>query len=295
MESFGKYILLYSLLIIPVTMNAFSQNDTVSISTENDTIKSEPEASHHSLYSAAGYGSNMIYLGSTISENQPFGYASLTYVFRDEFAASFSAIHLSGYKPYLAFYSLTISYSHTFNSWLDISTGISRYQINNSAEDTLFSNFFFGDITLGFDWKILYSKISAGGLFSDQNRVYFQVKNSRYFQTPEFSRKNLYFSFDPYVNLLLGTLTKVETTTGNSVKISPPFRNHGSDNHTTINTKYSNMFGIMEVDFGIPVTFNAGRFTIEAEPSYLLPVYDDPDYPELKGTVFMLSIYFRIF
>ncbi len=51
----------------------------------------------------------------------------------------------------------------------------------------------------------------------------------------------------------------------------------------------------MELDFGIPVTFNSGHLTIEAEPGYVIPLYDDLIYPGLKRFVFTLSAYFRIF
>jgi hypothetical protein len=51
----------------------------------------------------------------------------------------------------------------------------------------------------------------------------------------------------------------------------------------------------MEIDLGIPVAFNAPKFTIEAEPGYILPMYDDPEFPGIKGFVFMVSGFFRIF
>ncbi|MCK7541752.1 MAG: hypothetical protein MZV63_68120 [Marinilabiliales bacterium] len=66
-----------------------------------------------------------------------------------------------------------------------------------SLRDTLFSNFTYADATLGFDWRILYSKISVGGLFSDGSQFYLQARNSRYFETPSFAKEKAFFSFDP--------------------------------------------------------------------------------------------------
>lgn len=263
-----------------------------------DTSKTESKTVRHSLYTGAGYGSNMIYLGSTISRNQSYSYGNITYGFRNQFYASVSAVHLSGTDPFLTFYIGALNYSHVINSWLDISAGIYRYQVPPSLADTLFSNFTYGDLTLGFDWKLLYSKLSVGGLFSEENQAYFQFRNSRYFQTPEFFKGKVNISFDPYANLLFGKLIKVETTAETSVFASSPGRkwknkdtSHGSSNITST----SEMFGIMEIDLGLPVAFNTDFMTIEAEVNYVLPLYNDPVYRSPKGFIFMLSGFFRIF
>ena len=285
----------YTLLMIWFPGNALSQPGTPNSMAVTDTIKSVLKESPHSLYAGTGYGSNLIYLGSTISRDQPYGFASLTYGFKNEFFASLSTIHLTDINPFLAFYTGSLNYSHVFNSWLDMSVGIYRYHVAPSLTDTLFSNFTYGDLGLGFDWKLIYSRISAGGLLSDENMAYFQIKNSRYFQTPELLNNKLNISFDPYVNLLFGTLIKAETTTGTIITLSSPYRKWRNANQSTSTTTYSRTFGIMEIDLGLPVAFNTDRLTIEAEVSYVLPVYDDPDFPGRKGFVFLLSGYFRFF
>lgn len=286
-----SWLKVFSMLIFVVPLKGISQTDTL----KTDTLKSVPKSSRHSFYSGIGYGSNMIYMGSTISRNQPFEYAALTYGFNNEFYASLSAVHLTDLNPFLAFYAGSMSYNHVFNSWLDISAGMYRYQVAPSLTDSLFSNFSYGDLTLGIDWRLIYSKISAGGLLSDENRAYFQLKNSRYFQTPGFFKDKVYLSFDPYVNLLFGTLIEVETTTGTSLRVSPPYGRWKSFIQSTTYNSYTRKFGFMEVDFGLPVAFNSDFMTVEAELSYILPVYEDSDFPGSKGFVFMLSANFRIF
>jgi len=234
-------------------------------------------------------------MGSTISQNQPFEYASITYGFKSEFFASASAVHLTGYNPFIAFYSGSLNYTHVFNSWLDIAAGAYRYQIAPSLADTLFGSFTYGDLTVGLDWNLLYSKISAGGMLSDQNRLYLQIKNSRYFQTREFLKKKLYVSFDPYVSVLFGTLIEVETKTGTSIKVIPRYGRWKYFLQHTTYTSYNKKFGFMEVDFGVPVALNSDKMTIEAELCYLLPGYEDNDLPAPKGFVFLLGGIFRIF
>jgi len=311
--------------MILLPLNALSQSDTATAVNPVDT-----RTSPHSFYASLGYGSNMIYLGSTISQNQSYGYSSLVYGFKDALYASFSAVHLADRNPFMAFYIGSLSYSHTFNSWFDLSAGLYRYQFAPSLVDTFFNSFFYGDLTLGFDWKILYSKISAGSIFTGGSQGYLQLRNSRYFQTPSFSGKKVWFSFDPYVNILFGSLTRIETDTDTIITVSSPFlknisgsgsgygsgNGNGSGNNngagagagsgttsgsattssqTVTNTSYSSDFGLMEIDFGIPVAFNANRITIEAEPGYILPIYKDPIYQSMKGFVFTLSIYYKIF
>lgn len=290
-----KYI---SLILLLLPGSVLAQNGSRNSLPAADSSKTGSNILRHSLFTGAGYGSNMIYLGSTISQNQSYSYGNITYGFRNQLYASVSAVHLSGTDPFLAFYIGALNYNHVINSWFDISAGIYRYQVPPSLTDTLFSNFNYGDLTLGFDWKLLYSKLSVGGLFSEENQVYFQFRNSRYFQTPEFFKGKANISFDPYANLLFGKLIKVETTAETSVFAPSPGRkwkqNDTSHGSSTI-TSTSERFGIMEVDFGLPVAFNTDFMTIEAEVNYVLPLYNDPVYRNPKGFIFMLSGFFRIF
>lgn len=287
-----RILSLLSLFIILTSQGGKSQNPAAD-SILADTLSGRE--SGHSFYTMLGGGSNMIYMGSTISQDQPYGYASLVYGYNDALYVSLSAVHLNNRNPYVAFYSGSISYNHTFNSWFDLSAGISRYQVAPSLTDTLFNSFFYSDLTLGFDWKILYTKISAGSFLTDSSKFYFQVKNSRYFSTREFGRQKAFFSFDPSFNIIFGSITTAKTDEGTTVEITPPYRKRGYYNQTSSTTTYSTKNGLMEIDFGLPVSFNTSKITIEAEPSYIIQMYGDPDYPGLKGFAFFLNCYFRIF
>jgi len=284
------------LLLLFLCTDAAPQAGSRNFAQVNDTSKTGSQNTKHSFFAGTGYGSNMIYLGSTISQSQPYGYATASWGFNSEFYASFSSVHLSGVNPFLPFHIGSINYNHVFNSWFDISTGVYRYQVTRSLTDTLFSSFTYADLTLGFDWRLLYSKISAGGLLSDENVFYFQFRNSRYFKTGDFINGKANISFDPYVNLLFGTLIGIRTSNETVVTISTPMRQWRKyRGWTTPTVTYEKIFGLMEVDFGVPVALNTNRMTIEAEPSFVLPLHDDPDFPGSKGFIFMLSGFFRIF
>lgn len=289
--------LIYSFLLLLFIQAEIIAQPGGKILSQNDVSPNDSSGiSLHSLYGGAGYGSNMIYLGSTISQNLPFEYVSLIYGFRNSFYASVSAVHLNGLKPFGVFYIGSLTYNHTFTSWFDISANIYRCQVTPSLADTLFSSFVYGDMTLGIDWRILYTQISGGGLFSTENNAFFQLRNSRYFRISEIFRGKADLSFDPYINLLFGTLIRAKTETETVYTYSQPGRKWKFRNQNQVTTNYyTKKFGPLEMDFGLPVAVNTNLITIEAEADYMLPLHDTPDYPGPRGFVFTLSASVRIF
>ncbi|MCB0801044.1 MAG: hypothetical protein KDB91_11115, partial [Bacteroidales bacterium] len=251
----------------------------------------------HSFYAGTGYGNNLLYLGTTMSQDHGFGYASASYGLADKLYLSATGYTINGFSPFTAFYSLGISFNHAFNSWFDISTGLSHYTVAESLRDTLFSNFTYGDATLGFDWRILYSRISVGGLFAGGGQFYLQTRHSRYFETPSFAREKAFFSFDPYVNVLFGKMATIETTGGTSeTSVSPGYRPWRKNTQgTTPGTVYSEDFGLMEINFGVPVAFSYDFFTLEIEPGYVIPFYSEEGSSGTKGFLMLASLFFRIF
>lgn len=284
----ARFIIISSIILSFIPLIMSGQQDSLAATVPNDTLSREKAISRHSLYSSLGFGNNMIYMGSSISQDKPYYYGGLTYGFKNELFASVSTSHFSAYDPVFAYYAFTLNYSHTFNSWFDISLDAARYQFNSNLPDTLFTSFFYGSLTMGFDWKILYTKLSAGGIFAESSGFYLQLRNSRYFQTSEFSKKNAYFTFDPYVNLLFGTLTK--TTDGTTV--SRPF---GRKSTSGSSSETSTIFSLMEIDLGIPVAFNIGRFTIETEPGYIIPLYSGTEAFSSGNFIILLGCYIKIF
>ncbi|MFZ0472337.1 MAG: hypothetical protein WAL94_06965 [Bacteroidales bacterium] len=280
-----------------IMLQALFTDASAQITADTSIVKDSPvtveKGKTHALYAGAGFGSNMVYLGTTISDNNPFGYASVSYGFKDQLYLSATGYTLSGFTPFVAYYSLDLSFSHTFNSWFDIGLSLSRYNIAESLKDTLFSSFTYANATLGFDWRILYTQISTGGLFSDDSWFYLQARNSRYFETPSFAGGKAFFSFDPYVNLIFGTIYTIETTE-DTTSSSP---GHGGWHRPPKDsaTSYSEKFGLMEMDFGLPIAFSYDFFTLELEPGYVLPLYPDAGTTGTQGFVFLASVFFRIF
>ena len=296
MNSSIKYssLTFIAIIIFAIPLKAFPQTDTLSESGKDNQDKTELSSQIHSLFCSAGFGSDMIYLGSTISQDKPFYSTGLTYAYKNHLFASLSASHLKDVSPYVAFYTLSFDYTHTFNSWFDISADLSGYKTAASLQERLFSDFAFLNLTTGFDWKLIYTKLSIGGLISDNSRGYLQIKNSRYFQITEFSNGKGLISFDPNINTLFGQLVKIETSTGTSkFGYSPPFR-HFKKKAAGTTESYSYKFGLMDFEFSLPFTFSYGNFNFEADPEYILPAYSNAYYPSPKGFSFFLNASFRI-
>ena len=303
-------ILKYCIAFLIIPLNANTQPDTLKSIIE-DTVSSSKVQGLHSVYASLGYGNNMV-LASTVTTAQPYYYGSLVYGYKNSFYVSASSFHLPSYDPFMAYNVFGLSYSHCFNDWFDISLNASRFQVAAELTDTLFSSFFYTDASLGLDWKILYTKVSASGLFAETRSAYLQARNSRYFQTPEFLSGKAYISFDPYVNLVFGSLTKTVIDGETVIGISSPLRGStssgstsgggngpgagsGSTGTTTTNTTTTDYFGLMEADFGIPVALNIGNFTFEVEPGYILPLYSDPSIPSPEGFSMIMSCFIKIF
>lgn len=264
----------------------------------------------HSVFLSTGYGDNLI-LGSTISKPQSFFYGALTYGFKNEFFLSASSFYLPDFTEIPAYNVFSANYSHAFNSWFDLSLSVSGFSSHSALSDTLFGSFLYGDLTFGLDWRFIYTKVSVSRILSGTGSTYTQVRNSKYFQTPDFFSGKLNVSFDPYCNFLLGSLTRITTSDGTSIGVDSPVwtgggagsgagggngSGSGSGSTGTLpSTSSTVFFGLMEVDFGLPIALNAGKITVEAEPGYVLPMFTDPLIPSPKGFSLMFNFYIRIF
>jgi hypothetical protein len=280
------------ILIIIYPLNLHSQAaDSTDIASTDSTGKK----SLLSLYGGTGAGTNFVYLGSTISRDLPYAYASAIVGIGEQLYLSVNGVYLSNLKPVPAFWSVSLNYSKTFNSWFDISAGVTRYQVASELSDTLFNSFNYGDLTLGLDWKLLYTKVSAGLLQMDNLMGFLQVRNSRYFHTKEFSAKKLFISFDPYINYLAGPVTEYMTTQGEPIIIPHPVKPE-KDRVIPgeVSTTSSTSFRSMEIDFGIPVALNGEKFTFETEAEYIYPLISDRSYQGTKGFLLTFSLIFKI-
>ena len=293
--NFSGTRILSALLFISIgTFSVYGQADSSSTAV-NDTVAVKAHTPKHNLFVSGSFGSNMIFLGSSISSNNPYYGTGLVYGYRNEFFLSASATHIQGIDPFCAFYSAAADYKHTFNKWFDISAELAGYSTNFRKSQMPFSSFSYAGLTAGFDWKILYTRVTGSLIYSGQTKGYLQVSNSRYFQSPYFFRKKAFVSFYPEINLLMGQIVKVENDLGNTMhSYIPPFMRQRRDQPVPVMT-LSTRFAPVYVNFSAPLTFTYNRFSIEADPCYILPAYSDDMIQLPKGFTFYLTASFRIF
>jgi hypothetical protein len=290
-----NYLISFLVMAVAFPVSLLCQNDTLTVKGLALSAQNKSDEGIHSLYAGIGGGTNLIYLGTSISNNKPFYSAALTYGYKSKLFVSGSATHLSETSPYMAFCNLSVNYSHTFNSWFDISADIAGYKSAESLKDSLFADFAYLSLTTGFDWKLLYTRISFSELVSEENGFYLQVSNSHYFETPGFFNGKALISFDPAIDVLCGNLITIESVTGSTNNGKAPPFSHAKRKPIDSSYSYSEKFGFMDMQFSLPVTFSYGRFSLEAEPSYLLPLYSDGYYPEPEGFTFYLNALYKIF
>jgi hypothetical protein len=290
------YSILLTLILMGLPFVGLCQTGTLEVQQKDTDSTNKLTVKKCSLFGGAGWGNNLIYLGSTISHDLPYYSAIVTLGLKNGLNISTSASHLSITYPFVAFYSLSARYAHTVNSWFDYSADISGFLTPRSLQESLFSNFALLNLTTGFDWRLIYTKFTFSDMYSRGNGVYLQIKNSHYFETGRFFKGKAFLSFDPDINMLFGRLVKVESSTGVSRLGNAPLFVQLKKKHNTTTTTYtySYFFGMMDTEFSLPVTLNFTNFILEAEPSYILPAYSNPDYPSPKGFSVTMSAYFRI-
>lgn len=284
-----KNLLIKSLLLIwlfgPITV--FAQEPLVPpVSNKNDA---------HQLFAGTGYGSNLIYYGTSISENQPYFSSELIYAWIGGLWAGAGFFHLPGEQPFVSFVDLSAGYSYVFSKVFDAGLAISQYHSSQSLDTTLFQNFTFLSANLGIDLKFLYSKITPGWLIADERNFYLLWDNSYYFNTPDLGPKGSFFSFNPTFSLMFGSYAYLSyfyyRYGGGGGGGQGP--GHGGQGKALVE-EHEN-FRLLDMQFSIPVAFYSGRFSLEAEPAYFINFIDDDNGDSSKRFFFTLGVYYKIF
>lgn len=232
--------LLFCLLVNVLTIGLMAE--TSADSTKTDGVEKARQAS---LYLGAGYGSDLLYSGYSLSGQKPYYSMDVLYSFNRQWSASAAIYHLDGAEPGIAFYDVALGYRRYFNSWWDAGASLSAYFTNPSIQDIYFGHFAYLTLTGGFDWRILYSKLVYSALLDDSGSHYLQMKNSHYFSTNDFWNDKAYMDFNPTFNLVFGDRYKLITTTAGD-QVGP-----GGGAEEVVG--YESLFGLMDLEFSIPI------------------------------------------
>jgi len=137
-----KYILkviFFSLCLLPLKISAQTGSKPLQIP---DTSKTESKGSSHALYAGGGYGSNMIYLGSTISGISLMVTALFHMDSKVNFMQPFQQFIFQGLPPIWHFISDQLNYSHTLIIGLIFQQHLQIPDVVPSLTDTSFQQFY---------------------------------------------------------------------------------------------------------------------------------------------------------
>jgi hypothetical protein len=283
------------ILLLQSKINAgnpeFNLQDTAS-----QTVITQSASSKHSLFAGTGYGSNLLFAGSSISANKGFLSADILYSFMGSLWASGVAYNIPGIDVNIPMYDLSAGYNHTFNDWFDASLSLSGYLTHQGVRDDLYNSFAYLRMAIGFDWMLLYTRASMGKILEENSGVYINIRNSRYMRTPKFGASGNYISFDPSLNFLIGNYSQLQTITtpqrpGGIIRPGRP----GSGQEENTEYEIVDTYKVMQAELSLPISFYFYDFIFDAEPLYLIPVLKDENYISPKGFHFFFNITYRLF
>lgn len=255
-----------------------------------DTLNKPSPA--HQFFGGAGFGSDLIYYGTSVSGNQPYYSAELIYAWDKGLWASAGFFHLPGKKPFFSFIDLSAGYSYVFNQVFDAGLSVSRYHGGENIDTTFYSDYTFLSARLGVDWLVLYTNITPGWLLAEENSFYLMVDNNHFFKTPTFGKKGCYVTFNPGASLLFGTyawLRQYQRQGGGGQGPGP-----GGNHYTVTTTVTGEDFRLLDLQFSLPVEFFREPLSLAFEPAYFLNFIDTESGGTEGRFFFTLGLYYHI-
>ena len=210
------------------------------------------------------YGSNSTYFGRSQAEAFPYTAATLTYTAKNGLYGSVELYNLLNTPTALDETDLTVGWDHDLGKTLDVSLSYSRFFFPTNSElvKSSVNNAF--DASLGQDWSAFYSRLSATYLYgknAGKGDAFLILENSRSFETKRGFGQNDYFSVEPVVSLAAGTQSFAEAAVT---------RRKGGATGTAV--RNVRRFGLVDYEFGIPVSYNVGKLALSAGWRYVVPV-----------------------
>ncbi|MEE4177623.1 MAG: hypothetical protein V2I46_08945 [Bacteroides sp.] len=246
----------------------------------------------HQFFAGAGYGSDLIYYGTSVSGNQPYFSGELIYAWEKGLWAAAAFYHLPEQEPFFSFVDLSVGYSYVFNKVFDAGLSVSQYHGGESIDTTFYADYTFLSASLGVDWRLLYTTFTPGWLLAEENSFYLVVDNTHYFRTPSFGKKDSYFTFNPGVSFLFGSYAWLRQYGGQGGGGQGP--GPGGNRNTYATTVEEEDFRMLDMQLSIPVEFYLDRLSIEFEPAYFLNFIGDENGDTEGRFFFTLGFYYKI-
>ena len=210
------------------------------------------------------YGSNSTYFGRSQAVAFPYAATTLTYTAKNGLYGSVELYNLLNTPTALDETDLTVGWDHDLSETLDASLSYSRFFFPTNSElvKSNVNNAF--DASLGQDWGAFYSRLSATYLFgknTSKGDGFLILENSRSFETKRGFGSKDYFAVEPVVSLAAGTQSFAEAAVT---------RRKGNVPGAAV--RNVRRFGLVDYEFGLPVSYYVGKLELSAGWRYVVPV-----------------------
>ena len=219
---------------------------------------------------------NSSFYGRSTAQRYPFASTSLTYLHNSGLWASATTYQLFDTEDFIDETDVSVGYAYTFGK--------------RGRGNLLYSRFFFSEhaplvkaVTSNavtakteYDWKYVYSALTASYFFGGSSDLFVVLDNSRYIALNPLWKGKRAVGLDPKVSITAGTQEFSETYT---VERKPglggvldPIRPGKGNNGSTTTTTTTHKFRILNYDFLVPVVVSLGNLEVEPSWRYSVPV-----------------------
>jgi hypothetical protein len=243
---------------------------------------------------------NSSFFGRNTATRYPYLAPSVTYVHRTGIWASVSAYQLFNTEDYIDETDLTLGYSFKVRKRLEVDLAYSHFifgentpLINASTTDALLAK-------AAYDWKYVYSALTASYIIGSGNDIFTVLENSRYVPLNPIWQGAIPVGLDPKLSITAGTQRFSETYTTTTTRkksgstgggstgngpiggILDPIKpgggnkkpDEGTTEETTTTTTTTNVsrFRVLNYELKVPLVVYYGSFEFEPSWRYSIPV-----------------------
>lgn len=278
-ELWAIIILLGLLIIKSNKVSAFNtSHNSDTVYQKADTIIQNNKTSL--LLLGFTYGNNSSYLGRFQNARLPYISTDITYRHKSGLWISALAFDIQNSTTFIDEIDLLGGWNFDLSKKIDGSIYYSRYFIKPESEliKASVANAINGYV--GFDYNILYSRLTVAHIFGETSDFFMIMDHSRYLEWEKVFHKEDYFSVEPKISMILGTQSFVEshlirnTSPVSSPVITPkgPGRPSGSTTDNQSEETIVKKFNVISYEISIPISYTFKKFTIEVSGRYSIPV-----------------------
>lgn len=288
--------------------------DTIRTSSATDSVGTEKNY----LSSSISYGNNSSFLGRFQSRAMPYLGADVTAMHKNGLWFSVMAYDIVSSPVFMDEIDLMAGWNFDLSEKWDGSFYYGSYffQENTELLKSYVANS--ASVAAGFDWSILYTRLSSAYIFgNDISDIFLILDNSHYFEFPNILGGD-YISLDPQISLIAGTQTFYEQFVveeeipgkaangkgkgkgkdkGKGKGKGPGQGKTPIEPKTTevsIIENESRSFNVMSYELALPVIYTRGNWAFETSGRYSIPVNALEGYLTQPQFFFTSTLYYTI-